>query len=237
MAEFGRRGPSAGSHAANSRALVKDETGAGPWNRGLYRLVRFLLGDLVLRPYFRLSVRGLEHLPKSGAVILAPNHCSLLDPLVLQSALPRRIVFLMTLAWYRRRLLRPFFVLMRAIAVRDDGGNRGAMSAAAAALEHGAALGIFPEGRISADGTLRGFQAGAAVLAIRQRVPVVPVRIVGTFAALKKGARIPRPARVSIVLGPALVAPECVDEPTQRRACAAEFTQRIRAAVEALPST
>lgn len=216
---------------------MKDETGAGPWNRGLYRLVRFLVGDLVLRPYFRLGVRGLEHLPKSGAVILAPNHCSLLDPLVLQSALPRRIVFLMTLAWYRRRLLRPFFELMRAIAVRDDGGNRGALNAAAAALDQGAAVGIFPEGRISADGTLRGFQTGAAVLAIKQRVPVVPVRIVGTLAALRKGARVPRPVRVTIVLGPALVAPLCADDPVARRACAAEFTQRIRAAVESLPSS
>jgi 1-acyl-sn-glycerol-3-phosphate acyltransferase len=213
---------------------VIDETGAGAWNRGLYRLVRFVLGDLVLRPYFRIGVRGLEHLPASGPVILAPNHCSLLDPLVLQSALPRRIVFLMTLAWYRRRFLRPFFELMRAIAVRDDGGNRGAMTAAATALEHGAAVGVFPEGRISADGTLRGFQVGAAVLAIKQRVPVVPVRILGTYAALKKGARLPRPARVTIVLGAPLRAPDCVDEPLARRACAAEFTQTIRAAVEAL---
>ncbi|MBL8767463.1 MAG: 1-acyl-sn-glycerol-3-phosphate acyltransferase [Planctomycetes bacterium] len=211
-----------------------DETGAGAWNRCLYRVVRFLLGDLVLRPYFRLRVRGLEHLPPHGAVILAPNHCSLLDPLVLQAALPRRIVFMMTVAWYRRPLLRPFFQLMRAIAVRDEGGNRGAVDAAATVLERGAAVGIFPEGRISADGTLHGFKTGAAVLAIRRRVPVVPVRIEGTFAALKKGARFPRPVRVSIVLGAPLAAPDCPPDATTRRACAAAFTQRIRAAVESL---
>lgn len=148
-----------------------------------------------------MRVVGRLRVPRGRAVILAPNHCSYLDPIVVQAALPRRVRFLMTEEIYRVPWARWFFESMGTIPVPDRGVHVAAMRECADVLERGELLVIFPEGRISHDGTLgRGFP-GVASLAARTRAIVVPVHIEGTYRALPKRARFVRPAPITIRFG------------------------------------
>lgn len=202
----------------------------GVLNRIGYAIVR-AVARVTLFPYLRLRREG-ESLPPRPCII-APNHCSYLDPLVVQGVVPeRRIVFLMTRSWYDRPRLRPFFRFMRAIPVDDEARNRDALEQAVAALAAGYSVGIFPEGAVSETGELRDFRAGVASIAMRAGVPIVPVGITGTHAALPKGARFPRPSRVTVRFGAPIPLPtEEARRDRPRREVLEELIARVRAAV------
>lgn len=195
------------------------------------------LAGITLRPYLRLEVEGRERVPPEGAFVCAANHRSYLDPIVLQMAIPeRRLVYLMTSDWYDRPLLKPFFKLMHAVPVREGARQqREAFVRALGALRSGHPVGIFPEGRISPDGTLLPFRPGVVRLASRAGVPIVPAGISGTERALPKGKVFVRPAKVRIRFGVPLPPPalEGLDR-AERRAREKEEAERLRAAVAAL---
>ncbi|MBI4881533.1 MAG: 1-acyl-sn-glycerol-3-phosphate acyltransferase [Planctomycetes bacterium] len=205
----------------------------GLLNRIGYRLLRLFVG-VTVRPYFRIRLEGTQHLPP-GPCIVAPNHASYLDPIVLQTALPRRLVFLMTLTWYDVPLLRPFFRFMHCIPIDEEARNRKALLAALQALERGASVGIFPEGEVTTTGALGRFTPGVAALALRANVPVVPAGITGTFQALPKGRRFPRPVRVTVRLGPPL-APGGDEAGRAKRDALRQVTAELQQAVRALVS-
>ncbi|MFH0946388.1 MAG: lysophospholipid acyltransferase family protein [Planctomycetota bacterium] len=199
-----------------------------------YGLVRFVACALV-RPYFRLRLIGREYL-EPGPVIVAPNHCSYLDPVVLQTAIARqRLVFLMDKAWYDRPLLNPFFRLMKCIPVDEDARNRSALEQALITLRQGVSVGIYPEGQVNPEGVLGKFSPGVASLALRAGVPIVPAGITGTGRALPKKHRFPRPVRVTVRLGPALhpLRGEAA-QGMSKRAVMDDLTARLTRAVEGL---
>lgn len=206
----------------------------GAGNSLVYRLIR-VIAAVTVNPYFRSSVHGAERIPE-GACVLAPNHASYLDPILLQCVLPRRVVYLMTSDWYDRILLRPFFRFMGAVPIRENArSNRAALDRAIDALQQGLPVVIFPEGRVTTDGALGRFHAGVAQIAVRAGVPIVPVGIEGTFAALPKGKWFPRPARVTVRIGTALDVPlsGTVDREERRQAFRA-LADRVKTAVAAL---
>jgi 1-acyl-sn-glycerol-3-phosphate acyltransferase len=177
------------------------------WDDRLFAAFRFVFGGL-LRAWFRLRVEGPA--PPPGACVLAANHTSFVDPLVLGAACRVRIVYLMTEVHWRSRGLGWFYRWNRAIPVRVRGGNRDAMRAARAVLQQGRTLGIFPEGGISRDGLPMLGSPGAVSLVLQEGVPIVPVGIVGAFAAMPPGAIVPRPRRITIRFG-APIAPAELD--------------------------
>ena len=156
---------------------------------------------LLFRPLFRARVIGKRpHLPHGG-VLLCPNHQSYLDPAFVQLVTPRRVTFVMTNAFYASRYARWFFRLVGAMPV---GSGRLALTTtrrAAALLRMGNALVVFPEGKLSVDGTLSPAQRGIALLARRGRVPVVPVAIEGSRNAWPRGAKWLRRADVRVAFG------------------------------------
>ncbi len=186
--------------------------------------------------WFRLTGSCAAPLPR-GPVVFAPNHRSLLDPVVVQVVCQRRLVFMITNKWYSRPSLRWFFRFMRCIPVEDGARNRAALDRALTALGAGHSVAIFPEGRISADGRLGEFVPGVVALARRAGVPIVPVGVVGTREALPRGARIPRPCRITVRFGPPIflgeTAPADASDPgdASRRALLRTETARVRAAV------
>lgn len=161
----------------------------------------FVLAYPPLSLVFRFRTGGSKNLPARGGAIVCANHASLLDPIVLQAALPRPIVYLMTAEYYDRRGLRWFCRTFEAIRVDDAGGNFAALKRTGEALQGGDVIGIFPEGAISRDGRLRSFHSGAVVLALTHGVPLVPVWIEGTFRALPRDATWIRRARISVTTG------------------------------------
>jgi len=148
---------------------------------------------------FRLRVEGAP--PENGAYVLAANHGSYLDPIVLGAAIRRRIAFLMTEVVWRRPAMQWFYRWNRAIPVATRGGNRDALRAARAVLQQGRVVGIFPEGGLSRDGLPMLGNPGAMSLVLDDGVPIVPVGIVGASVALPPGARWPRPRRITIRFG------------------------------------
>jgi len=167
--------------------------------------IAFLSLRLVFGPAFtiafRLKTHGREHLPREGAAILAANHASFLDPIVIGICARRPVRFLVADDFYRDRRLHTILRWLGAIPV---GGNTGPIRSfrhIGEVIRNGSLLGIFPEGGITRDGAMKPFRAGAAVLALRLGTPLVPIHLDGTFAALPRHAKWPRFVPVTVRIG------------------------------------
>jgi 1-acyl-sn-glycerol-3-phosphate acyltransferase len=161
------------------------------------------------RAVWRPDVRGLEHVPATGGVLLASNHLSFADSVVIPVVVPRKVVFLAKSDYFtgtglRGALSRAWFEGLGMLPVdRDD--SRAALASldvALGVLGHGEAFGIYPEGTRSRDGRLHRGRTGVAHLALTAGVPIVPVGLRGTEKLQPVGARVPRLARVSVCFGP-----------------------------------
>lgn len=130
-----------------------------------------LVAGFIRYVFYRFQVRGLENIPRGGAVILICNHVSYIDVPLLMAASPRPLVFWVHHSMFEQKLLGDFLRASGAIAVatkqQDEVLYEAALQAAVSALQRGQALVIFPEGRITRDGQLQAFKSG--VLKIVQR--------------------------------------------------------------------
>lgn len=176
---------------------------------------------IAARLWFRVRVEGRPAL--QGACVLAPNHTSYLDPILLGAVLPRRVTFLMTEVIWRSPLMGWFYRWNKAIPVSVRNSNREALRSARAVLEQGRVLGIFPEGGISRDGGLLLGSPGAVSLVLAAGVPIVPVGIEGAHQAFPVGAWFPRPRRITIRFGDAIL-------PAEVEALSADRKARLQAA-------
>lgn len=144
--------------------------------RGLWGLNRAFV-----HCWHRLDLLGRCTVPREGPAILVCNHISSLDPAFLQGCTPRHIRWMMAAEYLSIRPLRPFFDTIGVIPVargtRDTTSTRSALRA----IANGDVIGIFPEGRIAKTSELLPFHPGAALLASRTGVPVIPAAIEGTM--------------------------------------------------------
>ena len=168
----------------------------------VYRACRGIAA-LLLRGLFDLRVEGAERLPAAGSFILAANHHNYLDGVVLGVAVPRPIAFLvMPRVFQATPLHPPFHRRIGSIPVRLERPDHGAIKRVLQVLDAGRVVGIFPEGPFSQEGRLVRGQPGAAMVALRAGVPVVPAAIEGTYEALR-GRRfyLPRRRPLSVRFG------------------------------------
>jgi 1-acyl-sn-glycerol-3-phosphate acyltransferase len=142
----------------------------------MYQLVR-LIALAYLRWRYNLQIKGFDHMPEEGSVILISNHTSWLDPLVLAVATKRPIAFMAKEELFRGPLITWFLKQLHAFPVQRGEGDRRALRSAQQILKKGGVLGLFPEGTRN-DGELLPFQKGAALIALRAGAPVFPVGIV-----------------------------------------------------------
>jgi 1-acyl-sn-glycerol-3-phosphate acyltransferase len=176
----------------------------------VYGVVRGVLRPLV-RLAYRPRITGAERVPKSGPVILASNHLSFVDSVVIPVVAPRKVVFLAKEEYFtgtgpKGRATALFFRFIRAVPVQRD-GSRDALAALAVAqgvLESGEAFGIYPEGTRSRDGRLHRGRTGVAWLALATRAPVLPVALEGTDRVQPIGRRGLRPAKLRVRFGPVI---------------------------------
>jgi len=176
-------------------------------SRVFWWFLKFVVPGLALRLLFRPKVTGLEHIPRTGGAIIAANHVSFLDPLLLPLVIPRRrLMFLTKVKYIDKLALR--WILAGAgvipVATDDPRAVGGAVAAAAEAIRSGRLVGIFPEGTRSPDGRLHRGKTGVARIALETGAPVIPAGIIGTDLAFPRGARLPRPRSVRIAFGPPL---------------------------------
>jgi len=167
-------------------------------------------------------VEGLEHAPRTGPYILVSNHCSNLDPPFLGWAVGHqtgRVIHFMAKDEIRGWPLVGWLARQSGVFfVRRGEVDRGAQRIASDLLAAGRPLGLFPEGSRSRDGQLRNGRAGAALLAMRAGVPLLPVGIAGTHRIFAGGRRVPRRSRVTIHIGPPFTVPPLSDRRLDRGA-------------------
>ncbi len=131
------------------------------------------LGSALVRTFYRISTTGLEKLPPGGCLLL-PNHVTWVDAVLLQTACPRPIRFLIYEPIYRNPVLNPIFRAMRAIPVTSRRAKE-AVKEAAACIRKGEIVCLFPEGELSRSGNLLRLRRGYEVIAHAAECPVVPV--------------------------------------------------------------
>jgi 1-acyl-sn-glycerol-3-phosphate acyltransferase len=161
-----------------------------------------------LRVYNRFDIVGREHLPRDGSFVLVANHASHLDAVALLSALPLRSLDraypLAARDYFCANGLRLALTAIIANVMlfdRDATGLEGLKLCQRMLEERGNVLVMFPEGTRSIDGRVGRFRRGVGLLLAGTPYPVVPCYLDGTFRAWPKGALIPRPTRVRLVIG------------------------------------
>jgi 1-acyl-sn-glycerol-3-phosphate acyltransferase len=150
---------------------------------------------------FRLETEGGENVPRAGAAILASNHASFLDPILIGLRVRRPVRFLVGHNIYADPRLHVVLRWFGAIPVGGRTGMIRSFRRIADVIRRGDLLGVFPEGGITRDGALQPFREGAAVIALRAGVPVIPVHLAGTFDALPRHAKWPRFVPVTLRIG------------------------------------
>ena len=205
----------------------------------LYEVVNLVIPP-VLKAVWRPRVTGLENVPRSGGVIVASNHLSFADSVVIPSVVPRKVVFLAKSDYFtgtglRGAASRAWFGGLGMLPVdRDD--TRAAMASLDTALEvlrRGEAFGIYPEGTRSRDGRLYRGRTGVAELALSAQVPIVPVGLRGTQDLQPVGSNLPRLATVDVAFGePIAVAGEYDGVPRGR--ARRDLTDRLMERIAAL---
>ena len=198
----------------------------------LLRFVAWVMSRFI----YRFKVRGDEHIPSTGAAILACNHVSFVDAVLLMAASPRPIYFLMDHRIFRVPVLGWLFRLAKAIPVapqkEDPAIYEAAFERAAQVLREGDLLAIFPEGGITKDGELQPFKGGIMKIieraqADRIQAPVVPMALTNLwgsyFSRIERGTAMVRPfrrgmfSRVGLNVGAPVAASDVQPEPLRGR--------------------
>lgn len=206
-----------------------------PWMNALATVSRAGLAGLT-----RVRVQGaIDEIPRSGPVIVAANHASNLDPVVIAAALMPRLG--RRLQWLGKKELFSWPILGW---VATNGGvhpvdrstaDVEAFRLAVRILDEGHALFVFPEGTRSHDGTLREARDGVSVLALRTGAPIVPVGIAGSFEVWPRGQKFPHPGgRVTVRVGSPFRVADGLSEGTDRKAVRSLATDLIMGRIAAL---
>jgi 1-acyl-sn-glycerol-3-phosphate acyltransferase len=193
-----------------------------------YRTAAIVMKPL-MRAWFRIRVQGAEHIPASGPAILAANHRSNLDPVLLACAI-RRPVFFMSKA---ELFFWPLGAILRWIGqfpVRRGGADREALRQTAAVIARGDMLGLFPEGS-RGSGSFATVHAGLAYIVLRERCPVLPVAMLGTERVWRRLGWLPFASPVRVVVGPPIELPDPGAGRTGRRAATEALRQTLEAFV------
>jgi 1-acyl-sn-glycerol-3-phosphate acyltransferase len=168
--------------------------------QGWYRVARVIVGFL-LRLLCQLEVEGTEHIPDKGSYLLLTNHLHWLDAPVLMEVHPHRVYVFAAAKREKHWFFGPLFRSLDAIFVHRGEVDRKALRQALAVLEGGGILGMAPEGTRSKTGAMQRGRSGAAYMAYRAGVGVVPVVIIGQESVFSSLRRLRR-GRIRIAFAP-----------------------------------
>ncbi|TAM69086.1 MAG: 1-acyl-sn-glycerol-3-phosphate acyltransferase [Microbacteriaceae bacterium] len=176
-----------------------------------YWFMKYLVVGPIVKSIFRPWVVGAEKIPKHGGVILASNHLSFIDSIVLPLMIDRRVSFLAKSEYFTRKgvvgwLTKTFMMATGQLPIDRSGGkaSEASLNTGLRVLAGGDVLGIYPEGTRSPDARLYRGRTGVARMILEGRVPVVPVVMVDTEKVMPIGTKVPKLGRIGIIVGDAL---------------------------------
>lgn len=154
---------------------------------------------------FSLRVRGREHFPRQGPVLVIANHQSFIDPVAIGVAAPRHLAYLARKTLFNNRLLGWLIWSVNAVPVDQEGIAKEGLQAILKALQAGRAVLVFPEGERTMTGKMNPLRPGVLLLLKRTRAPIVPVGISGAYKAWPRGQPLPKPAPLFLSGNPGTV--------------------------------
>lgn len=173
----------------------------------LYYLFKWSVVNPMLRGYFRGRIYGAENMPKLGPALVVANHASDFDPPIVSSCVRRPVSYMAKQELFKVPVLAPAIRLYGAYPVQRGGSARGAIRAALEQLDQGWAVGVFLQGTRTRDGRIPDPKLGAAMIAAKAQVPLVPVSLWGTHRILPRGAKFPKPLPVTVRIGEPIAPP------------------------------
>jgi len=171
------------------------------------------------------TVTGASRVPSRGGVILASNHQSFLDVLLIGGACPRPVRYMARRTLWDHPVLGWLITDWKAIPVNRDRPGKDELRGIIDTVRGGEVLALFPEGTRTRDGSVGELRGGIGFLARKAQVPVVPVLILGAFRAWPRERKFPGPGRVRVAFG----RPVVYDETWEDRDVAADIRRRILA--------
>lgn len=199
----------------------------------LYRVVWLFLLALN-KSYWRLTITGKEKLPASGPFVLAPVHRSFIDFALTSSITKRRMRYMGKDSLWKVGLFGKFISALGAYPVHRGGADREALKRTVEVLEGGEPVVIFPEGTRQSGAKVEDLFEGAAYVASKVGVPIVPVGIGGSENALPNGKKLPRPVKITVVVGDPIPPPAPSEGGRTSRRAVHELTLRLRDEIQRL---
>ena len=179
--------------------------GQGRPSRVAYWIARSIVAGFT-RAWTRLEVEGAEHIPTTGAFVLSPVHRSIMDTPIASCLTRRRMRFMGKDSLWKRQPAAWLLSALGGFPVSRGKADREALKRCIVVLEAGEPLVLFPEGERKSGPTVQPLFAGAAYVALKAGVPIVPVGIGGSERVMPKGSRFVHPRKVHVIVGAPLTA-------------------------------
>lgn len=206
------------------------------WELAFYRAVRALVAGFC-RLFWRLSVEGVEHVPVDGPFVVAPVHRSNIDTLVVAAVTRRRLRFMGKDSLWKFAPIGKVLSALGGFPVHRGTADREALRRCIEVLRGGEPLVIFPEGTRQSGPHVQPLFEGAAYVAVKTGVPIVPVGIGGSERAMPKGSKTIRPVKIRIVVGEPLHPPAVPEGERAPRRAVHELTEQLHERLQALFDT
>ncbi len=216
--------------------MTKVETflaGHGLASRCAYFVARTFVAGFT-RLWTRPGIEGRQHIPRTGAFVLAPVHRSIMDTPISSCLTRRRLRFMGKDSLWKHQPAAWILSALGGFPVSRGTADREALQRCIAVLEAGEPLVLFPEGERKSGPTVQPLFAGAAYVALKAGVPIVPVGIGGSEAVMPKGARMIRPSKVHVIIGPPIVPPTFVSGSRVPRSAVRDVSAELHATLQRL---
>ena len=214
--------------AKSDSVLAGNSLGA----RAFYQVVRWIVVAFC-RTWLRLSVKGVENIPTSGAFILAPVHRSTMDIPIAAAVTRRRMRFMGKDSLWRIKIVGSGFSALGAFPVTRGSADLEALKRCIAFVNSGEPLVLFPEGTRQVGDSIAPLFDGAAYVALKTQVPIIPVGIGGSQDVMPSGSAKIRRRRCAAVVGTPIY-PATTSGSRAPRGDVRDLTERLNAALQTL---
>lgn len=195
--------------------------------RAFYQFARFILLAFA-KLFWRVDVQGAGNVPRDRPVVISPVHRSNVDTVLMAFVSRRHMRYMAKASLFDRRWSAVMLTALGGFPVQRDGSDREALRTCESALRRGESVVIFPEGTRKSGPVVTDLYEGAAFVALRGGVPIVPVGIGGSGGAMPKGSKILHPVKIRIRIG------EPIEPPSRTGAGARGTRRQVRELTEQL---
>ncbi|MFL0605812.1 lysophospholipid acyltransferase family protein [Cylindrospermopsis raciborskii] len=173
----------------------------------LYHAFKWSVVSPMLHAYFGGKIYGVENVPQTGGLVIVSNHASYFDPPIVSNCVCRPVAYMAKEELFKIPVLAQAIKLYGAYPVSRGTADRGAIRYALEYLENDWAVGVFLEGTRTSDGRIHDPKRGAALLAAKAKVPLLPVSLWGSEKIVQPGTPIPRKVPLTIRIGKLIATP------------------------------